>query len=87
MAGVSHDLRTPLTRIRLATEMMGPNEDYLKDGIVSDIEDMKHDNRSVHCVYSSSQRRSISSKPTSMYWLTMWLKQNSKAKTGYLKPN
>ncbi len=40
MAGVSHDLRTPLTRIRLATEMMGPNEDYLKDGIVSDIEDM-----------------------------------------------
>lgn len=40
MAGVSHDLRTPLTRIRLATEMMGPNEDYLKDGIVKDIEDM-----------------------------------------------
>jgi two-component system osmolarity sensor histidine kinase EnvZ len=40
MAGVSHDLRTPLTRIRLATEMMGPNEDYLKDGIVNDIEDM-----------------------------------------------
>jgi len=40
MAGVSHDLRTPLTRIRLATEMMGPDEDYLKDGIVSDIEDM-----------------------------------------------
>jgi two-component system osmolarity sensor histidine kinase EnvZ len=40
MAGVSHDLRTPLTRIRLATEMMGPDEDYLKDGIVNDIEDM-----------------------------------------------
>lgn len=40
MAGVSHDLRTPLTRIRLATEMMGPEEDYLKDGIVNDIEDM-----------------------------------------------
>lgn len=40
MAGVSHDLRTPLTRIRLATEMMGPNEDYLKDGIINDIEDM-----------------------------------------------
>ena len=40
MAGVSHDLRTPLTRIRLATEMMGPNEDYLKEGIVNDIEDM-----------------------------------------------
>lgn len=40
MAGVSHDLRTPLTRIRLATEMMDPNEDYLKEGIVNDIEDM-----------------------------------------------
>lgn len=40
MAGVSHDLRTPLTRIRLATEMMPPSEDYLKDGIVADIEDM-----------------------------------------------
>ncbi|MFT4924744.1 MAG: two-component system osmolarity sensor histidine kinase EnvZ [Phenylobacterium sp.] len=40
MAGVSHDLRTPLTRIRLATEMMSSNEDYLKDGIVADIDDM-----------------------------------------------
>ncbi len=40
MAGVSHDLRTPLTRIRLATEMMSEDEDYLRDGINSDIEDM-----------------------------------------------
>ncbi|GGI81662.1 two-component system sensor histidine kinase EnvZ [Shewanella gelidii] len=40
MAGISHDLRTPLTRIRLATEMMSEDEDYLKEGIVSDIEDM-----------------------------------------------
>lgn len=40
MAGVSHDLRTPLTRIRLATEMMSQTEDYLKDGIVADIDDM-----------------------------------------------
>jgi two-component system osmolarity sensor histidine kinase EnvZ len=40
MAGVSHDLRTPLTRIRLATEMMSSAEDYLKDGIVADIDDM-----------------------------------------------
>ncbi len=29
MAGVSHDLRTPLTRIRLATEMMGEEDGYL----------------------------------------------------------
>lgn len=40
MAGVSHDLRTPLTRIRLATEMMPSSEDYLKEGIVADIDDM-----------------------------------------------
>lgn len=40
MAGVSHDLRTPLTRIRLATEMMSDDEDYLRDGIITDIEDM-----------------------------------------------
>ncbi|WP_417682858.1 two-component system sensor histidine kinase EnvZ [Pseudidiomarina aquimaris] len=40
MAGVSHDLRTPLTRIRLATEMMPPNEDYLAEGIIGDIDDM-----------------------------------------------
>lgn len=40
MAGISHDLRTPLTRIRLASEMMSENEDYLKDGIEKDIDDM-----------------------------------------------
>ena len=40
MAGVSHDLRTPLTRIRLATEMMSESDEFLRDGIVNDIEDM-----------------------------------------------
>lgn len=40
MAGISHDLRTPLTRIRLATEMMSEQDDYLKEGIIGDIEDM-----------------------------------------------
>ncbi|MBK5074309.1 two-component system sensor histidine kinase EnvZ [Budviciaceae bacterium CWB-B4] len=39
MAGVSHDLRTPLTRIRLATEMMGSKEDYLAESINKDIEE------------------------------------------------
>lgn len=40
MAGVSHDLRTPLTRIRLAAEMMPQEEDYLAQGIIEDIDDM-----------------------------------------------
>lgn len=39
MAGVSHDLRTPLTRIRLATEMMGMENGYLSDSINKDIEE------------------------------------------------
>ncbi|WCG82789.1 two-component system sensor histidine kinase EnvZ [Pectobacterium sp. A5351] len=39
MAGVSHDLRTPLTRIRLATEMMGKEDDYLAESINKDIEE------------------------------------------------
>lgn len=40
MAGISHDLRTPLTRIRLATEMMSETDEFLKEGIDADIDDM-----------------------------------------------
>ncbi|WP_298440636.1 two-component system sensor histidine kinase EnvZ [uncultured Ferrimonas sp.] len=40
LAGVSHDLRTPLTRIRLAAEMMDAKDDFLKEGIEHDIDDM-----------------------------------------------
>ncbi|MCU7376416.1 ATP-binding protein [Paucibacter sp. O1-1] len=40
MAGISHDLRTPLTRIRLASGMMVEEDQYLKEGIVTDIEAM-----------------------------------------------
>lgn len=38
VASVSHDLRTPLTRIRLSAEFLDDAE--LRDGIVRDIEDM-----------------------------------------------
>ena len=39
MAGVSHDLRTPLTRIRLATEMMSPEDSYLAESMINDTEE------------------------------------------------
>ena len=39
MAGVSHDLRTPLTRIRLVTEMMNMEEAGLSESINKDIEE------------------------------------------------
>ena len=41
LAGVSHDLRTPLSRIRLAMEMMDDRGDgALRAGLVQDIEDI-----------------------------------------------
>lgn len=38
LAGISHDLRTPLTRIRLAAEMS--SDDALREGLVIDVEQM-----------------------------------------------
>jgi len=40
LAGISHDLRTPLTRIRLASEFIADTEIELRDGIIRDTEDM-----------------------------------------------
>jgi two-component system osmolarity sensor histidine kinase EnvZ len=40
LAGISHDLRTPLTRIRLATELMAEDADDLALGMKDDIEEI-----------------------------------------------
>jgi two-component system, OmpR family, osmolarity sensor histidine kinase EnvZ len=39
LAGVSHDLRTPLSRLRLSTEM-GASDETLKQGMIADIAEM-----------------------------------------------
>jgi two-component system osmolarity sensor histidine kinase EnvZ len=40
LAGVSHDLRTPLSRMRLAAEMLESTDRTIREGMVQDIEDM-----------------------------------------------
>lgn len=38
LAGISHDLRTPLTRLRMGIEMAG--DEFLREGMTADVEEM-----------------------------------------------
>lgn len=38
LAGISHDLRTPLSRVRLAAELS--QDEFLRDGLIKDVEQM-----------------------------------------------
>lgn len=40
LAGLSHDLRTPLTRLKLAVEMLDPGPD--SEGMLADIDELSH---------------------------------------------
>jgi len=40
LAGISHDLRTPLARIRLALELLGEVDEEIRTGIAEDVEEM-----------------------------------------------
>ena len=41
LAGISHDLRTPLTRIHIATQILLPDANGFRDGINADIDEMQ----------------------------------------------
>lgn len=40
LAGISHDLRTPITRIRLSVEFLSEQDEELKQGLIADTQDM-----------------------------------------------
>ncbi|MDQ7048033.1 MAG: two-component system sensor histidine kinase EnvZ [Enterobacterales bacterium] len=40
LAGISHDLRTPITRIRLSCEFLSTQDEELKQGLIADTQDM-----------------------------------------------
>lgn len=40
LSGISHDLRTPLTRLHIATQILAPDDNGFREGINADIDEM-----------------------------------------------
>jgi two-component system, OmpR family, osmolarity sensor histidine kinase EnvZ len=61
LAGISHDLRTPITRIRLASEFLSEQDAELKAGIIDDTQDMDDiiDQFIGYVRYGSEERREV----------------------------
>ena len=63
LAGVSHDLRTPLARLRLGIEMAG-GDDALRAGMAADIDEMDRDHRPVPRVRARRPRQRAGTRAT-----------------------
>ncbi|MET1256715.1 two-component system sensor histidine kinase EnvZ [Aliikangiella maris] len=61
LAGISHDLRTPITRIRLASEFLSDEDKEIKEGIIADTQDMDDiiDQFIGYVRYGSEERREV----------------------------
>ena len=79
LAGVSHDIRTPLARLRIAVELLDENCESLKAGMIEDIADMDN---IIH--QFSDFVRGVEGEPTKMMDINMLLQalQERQARAG-----
>ena len=79
LAGVSHDIRTPLARLRIAVELLSDNCESLKAGMIEDIADMDN---IIH--QFSDFVRGVEGEPTKMMDINMLLQalQERQARAG-----
>ncbi|MGL5757640.1 two-component system sensor histidine kinase EnvZ [Plesiomonas sp.] len=77
LAGISHDLRTPLTRIRLATEMMSQEDSYLAESINKDIDE----SNDIIGQFIDFLRAQNGDMPTEQYDLNLLLSEVSTAES------
>lgn len=79
LAGVSHDIRTPLARLRIAVELLGESCESLKAGMIEDIADMDN---IIH--QFSDFVRGVEGEPTKMMDINVLLQalQERQARAG-----